>query len=93
MSRLGMLQERRAALLAQAQRDREAIAAGIEPFSGVLRVADAGWSLVAWMRERPVAAGLAAAIAVALGARRGLRWMRLGLAAWQAWRWMRERRA
>jgi hypothetical protein len=93
MSRLDELQARRALLIAYAQRDRYAIASGLESLEVPLKIADAGWSGATWLRERPGAAGVVAALAVAIGARRGMRWMRFGLAAWQAWRWMSARRA
>jgi hypothetical protein len=91
MSRLAVLRTRRALLIERAQREREGIASGLAQLAIPLKVADAGWSVALWLRERPGAAGIAAALAVAIGARRGFRWMRFALAAWQAWRWMSAR--
>ena len=93
MSRLAKLRARRGLLIERAQRERESIASGLDQLAVPLKVADAGWSVVLWLRERPGAAGIAAALAVAIGARRGFRWMRFALAAWQAWRWMSARSA
>jgi len=88
VSRLAELRARRGVLIARTQREREGIAAGLEHFAVPLKVVDAGLSVALWLRERPEVAGLAAALAVAIGTRRGLRWVRFGLAAWQAWRWV-----
>jgi len=88
VSRLADLRARRSVLIARAQREREGIAAGLEHFAAPLKVVDAGLSVALWLRARPELAGFAAALALAIGARRGFRWMRLGLAAWQAWRWV-----
>ena len=93
MTRLAELRARRALLIARAQREREGIASGLDQLAVPLKIADAGWSVALWLRERPAATGIAAALAVAIGARRGFRWMRFGLAAWQAWRWMSARSA
>jgi YqjK-like protein len=88
VSRLAELRARRSVLIARAQREREGIAAGLEHFAAPLKVVDAGLGVALWLRKRPEVAGLAAALAVAIGTRRGLRWMRFALAAWQAWRWV-----
>jgi hypothetical protein len=93
LSRLAELRARRALLIARAQREREGIASGLDQLAVPLHIADAGWRVALWLRERPGAAGIAAALAVAIGARRGFRWMRFALAAWQAWRWMSARGA
>jgi hypothetical protein len=93
VTRLDELRARRALLLARARTDRVAIAAGLERLAVPLKIADAGWNLALWLRERPAVAGVATALAAAIGARRGLRWIRFGLAAWQAWRWVHARSA
>jgi hypothetical protein len=93
MRRLDELRARRGVLIARSQRQREDIAWGLERLAVPLKVVDAGWNVAKWLRERPAVAGIAAALAAAIGARRGLHWIRLGLAAWQAWRWVSARSA
>ena len=93
MKRLEELRARRARLLARAQSEREQLALGLQPVTGALKVLDTAWAAVLWLRERPLLAVAAAALALAAGPRRGLRWIRLALGAWQAWRWMSERGA
>ena len=93
MSRLDELRARRGVLIARVQRQREDIAWELERLAAPLKIVDAGWTVAKWLRERPAVSGIAAALAVAIGARRGLRWIRFGLAAWQAWRWVSARSA
>ena len=93
MKRLDELRARRVRLLARAQREREQLALGLQPFTGPLKVLDTAWAAFRWLREQPLLIAAAAAVALVTGPRRALRWIRLALGAWQAWRWISERGA
>ena len=85
---------RRASLLARIREDRERIALGLRPLAGAADYADRGWRALRWVRARPlvVVAAVAAGTALSFAGkrRRGIpvSLVKLGLGAWQSWRWL-----
>lgn len=94
MSALRRLAAERATLLSRAGAERAAIAHSLEPLAGAFRLLDQGWGGAKWIGQqfarRPLAVGTALLVAFAMRPRRGLRLLRLGLGAWQTWRWARK---
>lgn len=94
MSALARLASERAALLSRAHAERAALTHALDPLAGALGVLDQGWSGVRWISRQlaaqPLATGAALLVALAMRPRRGLRLLRLGLSAWQLWRWARK---
>jgi hypothetical protein len=98
MKSVGALAARRAELIARADDERRQLAQDLAPLNSALHVADTGWSIARWLRERPMILAAASAAFATLAGRkprqsigrlRGvMRWARLGLGAWQAWRWV-----
>lgn len=87
MTRLEALALRRGPLLARAQQDRARISHSLAPFAAAIGVADRGWALVRWLRERPLLVAGAVALAIVARPKGSLRLVRFGIAAWQGWRW------
>jgi len=94
MSPLARLAAERAKLLSRAHAERAEIGHALEPLAGALRVVEHGWSGLRWITQqlarRPLAVGTALLVAAAMRPRRALRLLRLGLGAWQTWRWARK---
>ena len=94
MSALARLAAERAALLSRAHAERAAIAHGLSPLAGALGALDQGLSGARWilgqLARRPLAVGSAFVVALAMRPRRALRLLRLGVSAWQLWRWARK---
>lgn len=90
MSSLADISLRRARLVARAQSDREDIGDGLAPLAGAIRIVDRGLAgarlLRAAVREYPLVAAAAVALALALRPGRTLRLARWAIGAWQAWR-------
>jgi len=94
VSALGRLAAQRAELLARAHAERAAIAHALAPLAGAFAVADQGWSGARWiarqLASRPLAVGTALLVAALMRPRKALRMLRLGVSAWQLWRWARK---
>jgi len=94
MSALGRLAAERAALLSRAHAERATIAHSLAPLARPLGVLDQAWGGARWLgqqlAQRPLAVGTALVVAAAMRPRRALRLLRIGVSAWQLWRWARE---
>ncbi len=85
---------RRAELLARIHEERRRIARELRPLAGAARYVDRGFRLLRWVRARPLVVVAAVAVGTAFsfagGRRHGLplNLVKLGLGAWQSWRWL-----
>jgi hypothetical protein len=88
VSRLDEIAARRGALLERARAEREHLGAAVAPVVARLALVDRGWAKCRWVRTRPWLVVIAVAALVVARPARAMRWARLGLGAWQAWRWL-----
>ncbi|HTQ76355.1 MAG TPA: YqjK family protein [Burkholderiales bacterium] len=90
MSALQDILQRRARLVAEAQAQRDALAADLQACHSVVVVVDRGITLARWMRARPyLVVALVTAIAV-LKPRFALAWSARVLTLWRAGRFLYE---
>ncbi len=90
MSRLAEFRDKRVRLLARAAVERERFVMQLQAWEAPLALADRGFAAARYVRQNPQWIVAAVVLFVVLRPRRALSWMRNGLIAWRAWRWISQ---
>lgn len=90
MSTLASILERRARLVAEAQSQRQALAADLEACRSVIVVVDRGIALARWLRARPYLVVAAVTAIAVLKPRFALAWSARIVTLWRAGRFLYE---
>ncbi len=80
---LTRLAERRERLVAQAARQRTALAQNIEPWRTPLAVADQGLAALSFLRRHPALIVVGGVVLASLRSGGTMRWLRRGWVSWQ----------
>jgi YqjK-like protein len=90
MNRLGALRDKRARLTARAAVERERLLLQLSVWEAPLALADKGYAAARYVRQNPLWLVAAVMLLVVLRPRRALAWVRNGLIAWRALRWISQ---
>jgi hypothetical protein len=90
MNQLEEIRERRAGLLARAARERAQLSMQIEAWRAPLSLLDKSIAAARYLRQHPAWVVVAAAAFALIRPRRAFAWVRRGLIAWRAWRWVTD---
>jgi YqjK-like protein len=90
MSALANIRERRARLVAEAQSQRQTLAADLEACRSVIVVVDRGIALARWLRARPYLVVAAVTAIAVLRPRFALAWSARLITLWRAGRFLYE---
>lgn len=85
------LAARRGAICARIAAQRQALSYHSGGLSTLLEKGDLALRGIDWMKQNPLAVGVAAAVLAILRPRRAFRWARRGFFLWQGWRNLRNR--
>lgn len=88
MKELHEIRSKRARLIAQADAQRDALAAATAGCRGAFALADRGIAAARWLRLHPYVIAAAALVLVLMRPQRVLKWTTRGLALWRGWRFV-----
>jgi hypothetical protein len=91
MNRVGRIRAERAQLLARAAVEREGVLLQLRAWQAPLALADRGVAAARYAHRHPQWLIAAAVVLAILRPRRALAWVRNGLVAWRALRWLSAR--
>lgn len=90
MNPLTEIRARRARLMARAAVERERVSVQLHAWEAPLALADKSFAAARYVRRHPQWIVAAVVLLAVLRPRRALAWVRNGLIAWRAWRWISQ---